>query len=143
MPKKLFFPLLIILILLGFSGCQKKNLKLALTQADFPVSHAHFKKMGMGFQVAMDLPNTPLKTGEVNYIVSIRDNQGKPVPSIPEVKAEMLMDNIPMIAPTEIKPGSKPGEYRVKTDFEMAGTWTLKLKSIQVKKPVVFELKVQ
>ncbi len=79
-------------------------------------------------KVALVSPEGEIPMGDVELILEVQDNTSGevvPVENI-EVSSTMPMEGEePMISKVEIEPTETPGQFKVKTNFGMAGTWNL------------------
>ncbi|HAC63068.1 MAG TPA: nitrogen fixation protein FixH [Cyanothece sp. UBA12306] len=79
-------------------------------------------------QVALVSPAEEIKMGDAELILEVQDkNSGEvvPVENI-EVSSTMPMEGEdPMISKVEIESTETPGQFKIKTNFGMAGTWNL------------------
>jgi hypothetical protein len=78
--------------------------------------------------VALASPEEEIPMGDAELILEVKDNtsgETVPVENI-EVSSTMPMEGEdPMISKVEIEPTETPGQFKVKTNFGMAGTWNL------------------
>ncbi len=98
--------------------------------------------------VALASPEEEIPMGDAELIVEVKDNtsgETVPVENI-EVSSTMPMEGEePMISKVEIEPTETPGQFKVKTNFGMAGTWNLATKvkdaNYQGENEIVVEVK--
>ncbi|MDJ0658792.1 MAG: FixH family protein [Crocosphaera sp.] len=78
--------------------------------------------------VALASPEEEILMGDAELILEVKDNtsgETVPVENI-EVSSTMPMEGEdPMISKVEIEPTETPGQFKVKTNFSMVGTWNL------------------
>ena len=149
--NKLFLGTILVVGLalsLGLSACKQASSSTTKPmESSQPVRSSvpsPIEKQTTEYHILVDVPNPPLKTQEETYTLQIHDlKANKPVEAPPEVKVEMPMGNTPMIAPTTVSKGAKPGEFQVKTEFTMAGDWTLLVKPVQSAQAITLTLSVQ
>ena len=129
----LILPMLFLSGVLLLTGCQTA-----------PSSTASQAQRTVGkYQVQADLPAQGLKVREETYTLRVTDTSGQPVPGVTRVQVTMPMAGGPsMTAPTTLTPSSTPGTYTVKTEFTMAGDWTLSVKPNSNAEPVALALSV-
>ncbi|ACB51057.1 unknown [Crocosphaera subtropica ATCC 51142] len=81
--------------------------------------------------VALVSPEEEIPMGDAELILEVKDStsgETVPVENI-EVSSTMPMEGEePMISKVEIEPTETPGQFKVKTNFGMAGTWNLAAK---------------
>jgi hypothetical protein len=69
-----------------------------------------------------------LKPRTETYTFRLQTLAGQPFVGKPTVRVSMPMSgSAPMVAPTSVIPIRTPGLYSVKTEFTMAGVWTLQV----------------
>ncbi|WP_107669903.1 FixH family protein [Cyanothece sp. BG0011] len=98
--------------------------------------------------VALASPEEEISMGDAELILEVKDNtsgETVPVENI-EVSSTMPMEGEePMISKVEIEPTETPGQFKVKTNFGMAGTWNLAAKvkdaNYQGENEIVVEVK--
>ena len=78
--------------------------------------------------VALVSPEEEISMGDSELILEVQDNTSGEVVAVEniEVSSTMPMEGEdPMISKVEIEPTETPGQFKVKTNFGMAGTWNL------------------
>ena len=78
--------------------------------------------------VALVSPEGEIPMGDAELILEVQDNTSGEVVAVEniEVNSTMPMEGEdPMISKVEIEPTETPGQFKVKTNFGMAGTWNL------------------
>ena len=82
-------------------------------------------------KVALVSPQGEIPMGDVELILEVQDSTSGKVIAVEniDVSSTMPMEGQePMISKVEIEPAGKPGQFKVKTNFGMAGTWNLAAK---------------
>ena len=78
--------------------------------------------------IALVSPEGEIPMGDAELILEVQDNTSGEVVAVEniEVNSTMPMEGEdPMISKVEIEPTETPGQFKVKTNFGMAGTWNL------------------
>ncbi|MDJ0845011.1 FixH family protein [Crocosphaera sp.] len=78
--------------------------------------------------VALVSPEEDIVMGDAELILEVKDNASGETVAVEniEVSSTMPMEGEdPMISKVEIEPTENPGQFKVKTNFDMAGTWNL------------------
>ena len=79
-------------------------------------------------KVALVSPEGDIMMGDVELILEVQDNTSGETLAVEniEVSSTMPMEGEdPMISKVEIEPTENPGQFKIKTNFGMAGTWNL------------------
>ncbi len=79
-------------------------------------------------KVALVSPEGYIMMGDVELILEVQDNTSGETVAVEniEVSSTMPMEGEdPMISKVEIEPTETPGQFKLKTNFSMAGTWNL------------------
>ncbi|MDJ0730233.1 MAG: FixH family protein [Crocosphaera sp.] len=79
-------------------------------------------------KVALVSPEGDIAMGDVELILEVQDNTSGETVAVEniEVSSKMPMEGEDtMISKVEIEPTETPGQFKVKTNFGMAGTWNL------------------
>ncbi|MBY0451251.1 MAG: FixH family protein [Cyanobacteria bacterium] len=124
-----FFALFTIGFALIVSGCQRQTDSQSNGTLS-SVEQAQFQKATDQYQVTLIPDTPPLETKAETYVLQVKDAKtGQPVTAeTVDVKVIMPMSGgSPMVAPTTVTKGTQPGEYQVKTEFTMAGDWTVQV----------------
>ena len=82
-------------------------------------------------KVALVSPQGDIPMGDVELILEVQDNTSGEVIAVEniDVNSTMPMEGQDeMISKVEIEPADKPGQFKLKTNFGMAGTWHLDTK---------------
>ena len=149
--NKNYWVLSIILVLglaigVGLSACKKTESTTETMSMEQPAttSSSPIEKQTADYHVMVTVPNPPLKTQAETYTLTVHDlKANKPLEQAPAVTVEMPMGDTPMKAPTTIGKGSNPGEFEVKTEFTMAGDWTMQVKPTPTSEAITLTLPVQ
>ncbi|MDJ0598331.1 MAG: FixH family protein [Crocosphaera sp.] len=98
--------------------------------------------------VALVSPEEDISMGDSELILEVQDNTSGEVVAVEniEVSSTMPMEGEePMISKVEIEPTETPGQFKVKTNFGMAGTWnlaaTVKDEKYQGENEIIVEVK--
>lgn len=120
----LVLPLSFALFACG-SPSEQTNDQSQVTQETEEVTAASSEQMAT---VVLVSPEGNIPMGDAELILEVKDSTSGeviPVESI-EVSSEMPMEGEEsMISKVEIEPTETPGQFKVKTNFTMAGTWNL------------------
>ncbi len=82
-------------------------------------------------KVILVSPQGEIPMGDVELILEVQDSTSGEVIAVEniDVNSTMPMEGQePMISKVEIEPAGNPGQFKVKTNFGMAGTWNLAAK---------------
>lgn len=82
-------------------------------------------------KVALVSPQGEIPMGDVELILEVQDTTSGEVIAVEniDVNSTMPMEGQDaMISKVEIEPTDKPGQFKLKTNFGMAGTWYLETK---------------
>ena len=82
-------------------------------------------------KVALVSPQGEIPMGDVELILEVQVSTSGEVIAVEniDVSSTMPMEGQePMISKVEIEPAGNPGQFKVKTNFGMAGTWNLAAK---------------
>lgn len=132
-------PVLAMAVVFGLTACNQSE-----TRTQPSASSAPIEKQTADYHVAVSIPNPPLKTQAETYTLTVYDlKTNQPLEQAPAVTVEMPMGNTPMKTPTTISKGANPGEFEVKTEFTMAGNWTMQVKPTPSSEAVTLTLPVQ
>jgi hypothetical protein len=81
--------------------------------------------------VGLIQPEGEVAMGDTELILEVKDTSSGEAVTVEniEVTSTMAMEGEePMISNVEIEPTETPGQFKVKTNFNMAGTWNLEAK---------------
>jgi hypothetical protein len=148
--KKLFLGTTLVVglaVTLGLSACKQASSSNPMPMESAQpaaTSSAPIEKQTADYQVMVSVPNPPLKTQAEAYTLTIHDlKANKALEQAPTVTVEMPMGDTPMKAPTTVSKGANPGEFEVKTEFTMAGDWTMQVKPTASANAITLTLPVQ
>lgn len=133
-------------VTLGLSACKQASTSNSkpVESAQPAATTAPIEKQTADYHVMVSVPNPPLKTQAEAYTLTVHDlKAGKPLAQAPVVTVEMPMGGTTMKAPTTVSPGANPGEFAVKTEFTMAGDWTMQVKPTASADAITLTLPVQ
>lgn len=124
--KKLI-ALILPLSLLTFACSSPSNQSDSQSQVspDTEVTATEEKKTA---KVALVSPQGDIPMGDAELILEVQDTASGEVVAVEtiEVSSTMPMEGEePMISKVEIEPAGTPGQFKIKTNFNMAGTWNL------------------
>ena len=93
-----------------------------------PESEVTIAESGKEVTVALVSPQGDIPMGDAELILEVQDTASGEVIAVEniDVSSTMPMEGEePMISKVEIEPGDNPGQFKIKTNFGMAGTWNL------------------
>ncbi len=124
--KKLIV-LILPLSLLTFACSSQSNQPETQTPVSSQVETPEQKTV----KVALVSPQGDIPMGDVELILEVQDSTSGEVVAVEsiDVNSTMPMEGEDeMISKVEIEPVDKPGQFKLKTNFGMAGTWHLDTK---------------
>lgn len=93
-----------------------------------PETEVTIAESGKEVTVALVSPQGDIPMGDAELILEVQDTASGEVIAVEniDVSSTMPMEGEePMISKVEIEPGDNPGQFKIKTNFGMAGTWNL------------------
>jgi hypothetical protein len=137
MKRNTVVPRIVLACIIGFgvilTGCDSNK------QSPEPPTSS----ISSPYQASIEIPSPPLSLTNGTYVLKLSNTKThQPVNTAPEVKAHMLMSGYPMIAHTTITL-SKPGEFKVHSQFAMTGAWTVEIKPAVAHEAITLTVQVQ
>lgn len=118
----LILPITILMVACGSSSTNSQTQVETTPETETVVTEENDAK------VTLVSPEGDIPMGDAELILEVQDStsgETVPVENI-DVSSTMPMEGEdPMISKVEIKPTETPGQFKVKTNFGMAGTWNL------------------
>lgn len=118
----LILPMSLLMVACGSPSTESQNQSETSPKTEVTTASENKAK------VALVSPVGEIKMGDAELILEVQDNTSGEVVAVEniEVSSTMPMEGEdPMISKVEIEPTEIPGQFKVKTNFGMAGTWNL------------------
>lgn len=139
----LILPLSLLMLACGSPSNQSQTSSKVSPETEATTTEAEKK-----LKVVLVSPQGEISLGDVELILEVQDSSSGEVIAVEniDVSSTMPMEGEdPMISKVEIEPTDTPGQFKLKTNFGMAGTWNLAAKiqdaNYQGKSEITLEVK--